>query len=253
MAHLDLPGLLLLAGAALLAGVINAIAGGGTLISFPALLLLGLQPVAANVSNTLGLLPGYASGSVAYRAELSVQALRVRLLGGVSVAGAVAGAFLLTRTSPATFSAIVPWLILLASALLLVQPLVASRLASRRPEGQDHRAPLLVAGQFLAAVYGAFFGAGLGVMTLAILGLFIRDDLQRINALKALLGLIVNVVAAAYFALFGPVDWIVVAVMLPTSVVGGFLGVAVARRLHPRLMRGLIVAFGVAVALRMLL
>jgi uncharacterized protein len=253
LAHLDLPGLLLLAGAALLAGAVNAIAGGGTLISFPALLLLGLQPVAANVSNTLGLLPGYASGSVAYRAELSVQAQRVRVLGGVSVLGAVTGAFLVTRTSPTTFSAIVPWLILFASALLLAQPLVASRLASGRPEGQDHRAPLLVGGQFLGAVYGAFFGAGLGVMTLAILGLFIRDHLQRLNALKGLLALIINVVAAAYFAAFGPVAWNAVAVMLPASVAGGFAGVALARRLSPRIMRGLIVAFGVAVALRMLL
>ncbi len=253
MAHLDLLGLLLLAGAALLAGAVNAIAGGGTLISFPALLLLGLQPVAANVSNTLGLLPGYASGSVAYRAELSVQAARVRVLGGVSVAGAVTGAYLVTRTSPATFSAIVPWLILFASVLLLVQPLVTSRLASRRREGEDHRAPLLAAAQFLGAVYGAFFGAGLGVLTLAVLGLFIRDNLQRINALKGMMALIINLVAAAYFAFFGPVAWNAVAVMLPASVAGGFAGVAVARRLRPAVMRGLIVAFGVAVALRMLL
>jgi uncharacterized membrane protein YfcA len=253
VAHLDLAGLLLLAGAALLAGAINAIAGGGTLISFPALLLLGLQPVAANVTNTLGLLPGYASGSVAYRVELSVQTSRIRVLGGVSVVGALTGAFLLTRTSPSMFSAIVPWLILFASALLLVQPVVASRITSRRPVGHDHRSPLLIAGQFLGSVYGAFFGAGLGVMTLAVLGLFIRDNLQRINALKGVLSLVINIVAAAFFAFFAPVAWNAVALMLPASVAGGLAGVALARRLPPRVMRGLIVAFGVAVALRMLL
>jgi uncharacterized protein len=251
--HLDAARLALVAAAALLAGAVNAVAGGGTLLSFPALLLLGFPALTANVTNTLGLLPGYAGGSVAYRAELAVQRERVRVLGPISVVGAVGGAILLTRTSNSVFAAVAPWLILLACALLLLQPVVTSRVRSRRPEREQHRSPVLAVGQFLGGVYGAFFGAGLGVMMLAVLGLFIRDDLQRINALKGMMSLIINVVAAIYFAFFGPVSWVAVLVMLPASGVGGFAGVALARRLHPAVLRTVVVAFGVAFALRMLL
>ncbi len=227
----------------------NSIAGGGTLLSFPALLLLGFPALTANVTNTIGLLPGYAGGSVAYRAELSVQRDRVRFLAPISIVGAVVGAILLTRTSNHVFAAIVPWLILAACALLLVQPLVTSRVNMHRSEREQHRSPLLAVAQFLSGVYGAFFGAGLGVMMLAVLGLFIRDDLQRINALKGMMQLIINVVAAIYFAFFGPVSWLAVLVMVPTSAAGGFIGVALARRLSPTVLRGVIVVFGVAFAL----
>lgn len=253
MIHLDVARVLLVAAAALLAGAVNAVAGGGTLISFPALLLLGFPALTANVTSTLGLLPGYAGGSIAYRAELSVQRERVRFLGPISVLGAIGGAVLLTRTSNSVFTAVVPWLILLACGLLLLQPLVTSRVRSRRPEREQHRSPVLAVMQFLGGIYGAFFGAGLGVMMLAVLGIFIRDDLQRINALKGMMALIINVVAAMYFALFGPVSWIAVAVMLPASAAGGFAGVALARRLPPTVLRMLIVALGVAFALHLLL
>jgi uncharacterized membrane protein YfcA len=251
--HLDAARLLLVAVAAFAAGAVNAVAGGGTLLSFPALLLLGFPALTANVTNTLGLLPGYAGGSIAYRAELSVQRDRVRFLGPISVVGAVVGAILLTRTSNAVFAAVVPWLILLACGLLLLQPVVTSRVRTRRPEREQHRSPVLAGAQFLGGIYGAFFGAGLGVMMLAVLGLFIRDDLQRINALKGMMALIINVVAAIYFALFGPVSWIAVLVMLPASAAGGFSGVALARRLHPAVLRTLVVVFGVVFALRLLL
>ena len=253
MVHLDAARLLLVAAAAFVAGAVNAVAGGGTLLSFPALLLLGFPALTANVTNTLGLLPGYAGGTIAYRAELSVQRRRVRFLGPISVAGAVVGAILLTRTSNHVFTAIVPWLILLACALLLLQPVVTSRVRTRRPQREQHRSPLLAVAQFLGGVYGAFFGAGLGVMMLAVLGLFIRDDLQRLNALKGMMALIINVVAAIYFAFFGPVSWIAVVVMLPTSAIGGFAGVALARRMHPTLLRSVVVCFGVAFALSQLL
>ena len=125
-------------------------------------------------------------------------------LGPISVVGAVGGAILLTRTSNAVFAAVVPWLILLACALLLVQPVVTSRVRSRRPEREQHRSPVLAVAQFLGGIYGAFFGAGLGVMMLAVLGLFIRDDLQRINALKGMMSLIINIVAALYFIALRP-------------------------------------------------
>jgi uncharacterized protein len=253
MIHLDAARLALVAAAALLAGAVNAVAGGGTLLSFPALLLLGFPALTANVTSTLGLLPGYAGGSIAYRVELSAQHERVRFLTPISVIGALGGAVLLTRTSPALFAAVVPWLILLACALLLLQPVVTSRVRSRRPEHEQHRSPVLAAAQFLGGVYGAFFGAGLGVMMLAVLGLFIRDDLQRLNALKGMMSLTINVVAAIYFAFFGPVAWTAVAVMLPASAAGGFGGVALARRLHPTLLRTLVVALGVAFALHLLL
>ena len=252
MTHLGLGGYLLVAGAALLAGAVNSIAGGGTLISFPALLFVGLPPVSANVTSTLGLLPGYAGGSAAYRRELTAQGDRVRALGTVSAVGAVVGAVLLTRASPRLFSLIVPWLILLASGLMLVQPWLAARVATHRVAGDDHRSRALLVGQFLSAVYGAFFGAGLGVMMLAVLGVFLHDDLQRINALKGVLQLVVNLVAAACFALFGPVVWGVAVVMLAGSVAGGFAGVSLARRLSPGVLRAVVVAFGVAVAVRML-
>lgn len=253
MIHLDAARLLLVAVAAVLAGAVNAIGGGGTLVSFPALLLLGFPALTANVTNTLGLLPGYGGGSIAYRAELSVQRERVRFLGPISILGAVVGAILLTRTSNRVFAAVVPWLILLACALLLLQPAVTSRVRARRPAREQHRSPVLAAAQFLGGVYGAFFGAGLGVMMLAVLGLFIRDDLQRLNALKGMMSLIINVVAAIYFAFFGPVSWIAVLVMLPTSAIGGFAGVALARRMHPAVLRTLVVVFGVAFALHQLL
>ena len=253
MIHLDGASLLLVAAAAAGAGAVNAIAGGGTLLSFPALLLLGFPALTANVTNTLGLLPGFAGGSLAYRVELSVQRERVRFLGPISVIGALVGAILLTRTSNRVFSAIVPWLILAACALLLVQPVVTASVRSRRPVREQHRSPLLAVAQFLGGIYGAFFGAGLGVMMLAVLGLFIRDDLQRLNALKGVMSLIINVVAAVYFALFGPVSWIAVLVMLPASALGGFAGVALARRLHPAVLRTLVVAFGVGFAIHQLL
>jgi uncharacterized membrane protein YfcA len=241
--------LLLVAGAALVAGAVNAVAGGGTLLSFPALLLLGFPALTANVTNTIGLLPGYAGGSVAYRAELSVQRERVRFLAPISIVGAVIGAILLTRTSNHVFAAIVPWLILAACALLVVQPWVTSRLQVHRSEREQHRSPVLAVAQLLSGVYGAFFCAGLGVMMLAVLGLFIRDDLQRINALKGMMQLIINVVAAIYFAFFGPVSWLAVLVMVPTSAAGGFIGVALARRLSPAVLRAVVIVFGVAFAI----
>jgi uncharacterized membrane protein YfcA len=251
--HLDAARLLVVAAAALVAGAVNAVAGGGTLLSFPALLLLGFPALTANVTSTIGLLSGFAGGSVAYRAELSGQRDRVRFLGAISVAGAVVGAILLTRTPNSVFAAVVPWLILVACALLLLQPVVTARVTARRPEREQHRSPVLAVAQFFGGVYGAFFGAGMSVMMLAVLGLFIRDDLQRINALKGVLSLIVNVVAAVYFAFFGPVSWIAVVVMLPMSAAGGFIGVSLARRLSPVVLRTAVVVLGVAFALHQLL
>lgn len=250
--HVDAAHLLLIAIASLVAAAINAIAGGGSLLSFPALLLLGYPALVANVTNTIGLVPGYAGGSAAYRVELRRQPRRIRHLGVISVAGAVVGAFLLTITRPSLFEAIVPWLLLAGCALNAAQPLVARRIRRSGAGETQHRHPALAVATFGSAVYGAFFGAGLGVMVLGVLGLFIDDQLQRLNALKGVLSLIINVVAAVYFAIAAPVAWMAALVMLPASLVGGVLGVALARRLPSTGLRVAVVLIGVAAAIRLL-
>jgi uncharacterized protein len=249
--HLDALSILEMAAVGLVAAAINALAGGGTLLSFPVLLAIGYPALVANVSNTLGILPGYVGGSLSYRRELAGQGRRVLVLGIAGAVGALIGAFLLTRTSPSAFRAVVPWLILFACLLLAVQPLVSRWLAARR-EGPATIGPLLIAGDTVGGVYGAFFGAGLGVLVLAILGLFLTDSLQRLNALKGVISLVVNGVAAACFAIAAPVSWPIVVAMAPAAFVGGFAGAWLARRVPPTPLRILIVVLGVAVAVQLL-
>src|SRR4051795_8760341 len=239
----------LLGGAGLVAGAVNAVAGGGSLISFPALLAVGYPSVPANVTNNVALLPGYVGGTVAYRRELSGQGRRARRLGATSAAGGLAGAVLLDVSPPGVFEAIVPFLILLSCALLVAQP-AAARAVERR--GHRGRPGVVHAGTFLAAVYGGYFGAGLGIMLLAVLGAFLPDDLQRLNALKGLLSLVISAVAVVYFALFGPVAWAAAAVMAVASLVGGQSGVRIARRLSATALRWLVVVFGTGVAIVLL-
>ena len=186
--------------AGLLAGGVNAVAGGGSLISFPALLAAGYPPVTANVTNTIALLPGYAGSVAGGRRELRGSRATVVRLGAVCVVGALAGAALLLTTPDEVFRQVVPFLVLLACGLLALQP----RLARRR--GGRARKPLLLQGSvLLAAVYGAYFGAGLGILLLGLLGVLLADELRRTNALKNVLSLLVNAVAVVAFALFGPV------------------------------------------------
>jgi uncharacterized membrane protein YfcA len=251
---LGAPQVALLAAAALVAGAVNAVAGGGSLVSFPALLAVGYPAVRANVTNTVALCPGYLGGSLGYRRELAGQGARVRALGATSVAGALLGATLLLLSPAGLFEALVPWLIFLACGLLAAQPWLA-RVVRQRTErpGAAGRPLGLHASQFLAGAYGAYFGAGLGIMTLAILAIFLADRLQRLNALKGLLSLLINLVAAAYFALLAEVAWPAVLVMLAASLLGGQLGVVLARRLDDRVLRVLVVAFGAVVGARLLL
>jgi uncharacterized membrane protein YfcA len=246
----------LLAGAALVAGAVNAVAGGGSLISFPALLAVGYPALTANVTNSVALTPGYFGGTLGYRRELTGQRGRILALGAISAAGAVVGAALLLISSAALFERIVPWLIFLACGLLAAQTRLARLVRDRRADGPagdgGHTAPLFAA-QFLAAAYGAYFGAGVGIMMLAILGIFLADNLQRLNALKGLLSFLISVVAAVSFLLFADVSLLAVAVMAVASLLGGQLGVLLARRLDDRTLRWLVIAFGVAVGLRLLL
>ena len=230
----------------------NAAAGGGSLISFPALLWAGYPALTANVTNTVALLPGYLGGTIGYRRELAGQRTRAIWLAAISVAGAVAGAALLLASPARLFRDVVPWLILFSCALLAAQPWLAARLARLESARPEERAPALVAGQVACGAYGAYFGAGLGVMMLAFLAIFLRDDLQRLNALKGALSLVINAVAVVAFVVFGPVAWGPVAVMAALSLLGGQSGVLVARRLPAPVLRAAVIAFGIAVALVLL-
>jgi uncharacterized membrane protein YfcA len=237
--------LVLTAGA--LAGAVNAIAGGGTLISFPALMAAGLSPITANITSSVGLLAGYASGSMAYREELRGQQGRARGLAVAAGIGGVAGALLLLATPGEAFEEVVPFLVLLASFLLAVQPRVARTLALRGalPDHPGWQAQLAVG---IASVYGSYFGAGLGVILLAVLGLLLADGLQRLNALKGVLSLLVNVAGVGVFVVAAEVDWLAAALLAVGAVVGAYLGVRLARRLPAQVVRTAVVITGIVVA-----
>lgn len=239
-----------LAAAAFAAGAINAVAGGGSLISFPALIAAGYPAKTANVTNTVALWPGYASGSLAYREELGRQKSRLLALSVASIGGALAGSIILLATPSSAFEAIVPFLILFAIALLAFQePLSRFALTHRLGAGDDGRVPFaLQLATFGNAIYGAYFGAGLGIITLAFLTILLPDDIQHSNALKGMLSLIINAVAVAWFALFGPVEWAPAAVMAVGAIAGGYLGVGVARKLGRVWLRYAVIAYGLVVA-----
>ncbi|MFN8585109.1 MAG: sulfite exporter TauE/SafE family protein [Dehalococcoidia bacterium] len=242
-----------LVAAAFAAGAVNALAGGGSLISFPALVAAGYPAKTANVTNTVALWPGYVGGSFGYRELLVPQRRTIALLAGSSIAGAVAGSAILLSTPESAFEAIVPFLILFAALLLAVQTRIAAFVAAHRRPRPPSEAPLeLHAAVFVLAVYGAYFGAGLGILTLAVLGIVLPDDLQRSNALKGVLSLLINAVAVVYFAAFGPVEWPPALVMALAALTGGYAGAHLARQLSPRLLRTAVVVFSVIVALVLL-
>jgi uncharacterized membrane protein YfcA len=242
---------LLILAAGVVAGAVNAIAGGGTLISFPALLAAGLSPITANITSSVGLLAGYASGSMAYRDELRGQPARVRGLAVAAVLGGAAGALLLLATPGDAFEDVVPFLVMLASVLLAVQPQVARRLAARGqlPDHPGWEAQVAVG---VASVYGSYFGAGLGVILLAVLGLLLADGLQRLNALKGVLSLVVNLAGVLVFIALGGVDWSAAGLLAAGAVVGAFAGVRLARRLPSQVVRTAVVVTGVVVAVVLL-
>jgi uncharacterized membrane protein YfcA len=244
--------LLLIAGLA--AGAVNGVAGGGTLLSFPALLVAGLSPVAANVTNTVAIWPGYLSSALSWRAELVRDRRQHRLLVVVTAAGGVVGTVLLLTVPAQVFRVLVPYLVLGATALLAAQPMISAGLARwGGPNRPPPRRGVLAGAAFLAAVYGAYFGGGLGIILLAVLALGTRSDLQRLSGLKALLALVVNTVAILGFVVFGPVDWAAAALIAPASFLGGVLGARVAQHLNPGLLRAAVVILGVGIGVRLLL
>ena len=242
--------ILLAALAALAAGAVNALAGGGTLISFPALTLLGVSPIAANVTNTVALCPGYFGGTFAQRNDLRGQGKRLQLILPAAVVGGIAGGYLLLITGEKLFKDLVPYLILLASALLAVQDPIRGWLTRRMGEGHGARLEGLTwlpAG--LASVYGGYFGAGLGVMLLSVLGLTLDDTLTRINALKQATSAMVNIAAAIFFVFSGKVVWPVALVMAVGALIGGMLGGRLAGRINPSTLRGMVVLIGVVISI----
>lgn len=235
------------------AGTINTIVGSGSLITFPTLILLGYPPVLANVSNNLGLVPGGVSGVVGYRRELAGQRTRLLWLGPASLLGGAVGAVGLLVLPEAAFDAIVPVLIVLSLIGVVIQPWLRARLGERvrPPDGARPATPLLI-GTFLGGIYGGYFGAAQGVLLIALLGIFAGDDLQRLNATKNVLALVVNAVAAVVFLVAAEIDWAVVALIAVGSVVGGQLGATIGRRLPPAVLRAVIVVVGVVAVVRLL-
>jgi uncharacterized membrane protein YfcA len=245
-------GLLIAAGVAFLAGAINSIAGGGSLILFPTLVALGLPTVDANVTNSVAQWPGYIGGIVGFRSEYAGQRGRIVRFGAVAVLGGAAGSVLLLTTPSSAFDVVVPILVLLASLLLAVQPLVTSRLRRAEDDAGGRDPGWLYVALFLATVYGGYFGGALGVILVGVLGLALHR-LKLANALKSALSAITATVTVVVFGLFGPVHWLVVAVAAPASLLGGFLGARVATRIPPTPLRALIVIFGVAVSIYLFL
>ena len=245
--------LIALAGVA--AGTINTVVGSGTLITFPTLLAFGVPPVTANVSNTVGLVPGSMSGVFGYRRELAGQGARVLRLGAASLLGGIAGALLLLRLPSSAFDAIVPALIALGVVLVVLGPRIQRSVAARaesRGGIPDHGVWWVWPAVAAAGVYGGYFGAAQGVLLMAILGIGVADSMQRHTATKNVLALIVNAVAALVFIAVADIDWTVAGLIALGSVVGGQIGAGVGRRLPPALLRAVIAGVGV-VALAVLL
>jgi uncharacterized membrane protein YfcA len=236
--------------AGLVAGAVNAAAGGGSLLVFPSLLAVGLPPLAANVTNSIAQWPGYLGIVAGARHDLHGQGRRILLASLVSVVGAAVGCTLLLVLPSAVFDAVVPALVLLASAVFALQPLIG-RWTAPTPGAPDRLATLLPT-VFLAAVYGGYFGGALGVILIATLSLFAHDSLVRLNALKGLLSLVVATVTVVYFSIGAPVDWFAVAALAPTTLVGGYAGARVARRSPERVLRAAVVLLGMAVGVYLL-
>ena len=243
------------------AGAINSLAGGGTLVSFPALLWLGRAPIIANATNTLALCPGALAAMAAFRKDLAPIRRWMLLLVPPSLAGGLIGALLLLRTPERVFAALVPWLILFATMLFAAQgPLTAGirrlRRRTERPSVEGPRRevwPYVVAFEFAVAIYGGYFGAGIGIMTLAVLGLVGFTDIHHMVGLRNFAALCINGIAAVYFVSRGAVVWPDALVMIVGQIVGGYGGARIARRLGRTFMRRAVVVIGVVMALSLLL
>jgi len=241
---------LLAALAALAAGTVNALAGGGTLITFPTLIALGVPAVGANVTNTVALCPGYFGGTLAQKNDLMGQKRRLWLVIPAGIVGGVVGGFLLLQTGEKLFTELVPWLILLASGLLAIQDPVRAWLTRRMGQGQGaslEKLSWLPVG--LASIYGGYFGAGLSVIILSALGLTVNDSMTRLNALKQAIAFSVNVAAAIFFIFSGQVVWPLAIVMAVGALLGGMLGGRLAGKIKPSTLRWTVVTIGLVISI----
>lgn len=244
---------------ALIAGMMNSVAGGGTLVSFPVLVWIGIDPIRANVTSTVALWPGSLGALVGFRRELGDSRRWMLLLGAPSVAGGLIGAFLLLLTPSRVFASIVPFLILFATILFAVGEPITRRFA-RSDNSESHmlRSPSrgwwigAIVFQFLIAIYGGYFGAGMGILILAALGLMGLTDIHQMNGLKNFFAVCINIVAAAYFIASGRVEWTYALVMVVGAIVGGYGGAGLARRLGRRFVRRAVIVIGLGMAVSLL-
>ncbi len=243
-------------GAGIVAGTINTVVGSGTLFTFPVLLGFGYAPVTANVSNTVGLVPGSVSGAIGYRRELAGQGDRLLRFSCASAAGGIVGAILLLSLPPSAFKDIVPAFIVIALVLIILQRRIGRVLdayRARRAREHGHLGPLSFVSVFATGVYGGYFGAAQGIMLLAILGLSLPDeDLQRINAVKVVLAGLVNLIAGVVFVFAAHIAWLPALLIAIGSTIGGVLGSRYGRRLPPTALRALIVVVGIFAIIRLL-
>jgi uncharacterized membrane protein YfcA len=249
---------LVIIAAGMAAGTINTIVGSGSLITFPTLLLLGYPPLVANVSNTVGLVPGTLSGAIGYRRELVGQRARAKPLLAAAGLGGLTGAGLLLVLPASAFARIVPILILIACALVAVQPRLSSWVLERRARSGVDLAhadggPILLVGVYLTGIYGGYFGAAQGVILIALLSILIDDELQRLNGLKNVITTVINSVAALIFILVAPVAWAPAILIAIGATIGGQLGAVVGRRMSPVALRGAVIVVGVIVAARLMI
>lgn len=240
--------------AGIVAGGMNAVVGSGTLITFPTLLAFGYPPVIANVSNNIGLVPGSASAAYGYRRELRGQRGRVLRFAAASLIGGLTGALLLLKLPASTFDAVLPVLILIACVLVLLQPRL-NRWLGHRKDGRQRRdgGTPVWCGVLGTGVYGGYFGAAQGVLMMGLFGVFLDEDLQRLNAVKNVLSSVVNGVAALVFIVVADVSWAAAAVIAVGSTLGGLLGARIGRKLSPAVLRGIIVAVGLTASVSVIL
>ena len=234
------------------AGAINTIVGSGSLITFPTLLFFGFPPIVANVSNTVGLVPGSISGVIGYRRELPAPNRALLALVGAALAGGLTGGILLLALPSATFAVVVPFLILIASGLMAVQPYLSRALAARQGTGRAHNAALtgLI---YVTGIYGGYFGAAQSVLFISLLSIFQPGNIQRSNAVKNLLALCTNAIAAVLFIAIAHVDWAAALLIAVGSIVGAQVGAFAARRMRPGVLRWVVVVVGVVVGLKLLI
>ncbi|MDX2032948.1 MAG: sulfite exporter TauE/SafE family protein [Blastocatellia bacterium] len=248
---MTIPEMGLLFAAAVAAGMINSVAGGGTLVTFPALVWAGYSPITANATNTLALVPGAWSGAYGYRRELATLPRRLLALLVPSVAGSLLGAFLLKRTPPGTFAALVPFLVLFATILFMVQEPVQRWLRTSEVTHHSITRNWLIGAsfyQFLVAVYGGYFGAGIGILMLAVLGVMGLTDIHQMNGLKNVFGSTINAIAAIYFIFAGLIHWPAALLMAAGATLGGYGAVGIARRIGQKAVRRVVIAIGLGMA-----